>query len=109
MGNMPAFNQSRKRVIQLIFVVVFLVIIGQLFNLQVLSSDFEKKAYNNAIAKKIAYPSRGIIYDRKGRAILDNVARFDLVVTPVQVKGIDTFALCHLLQIDTVEFNKRIV
>ena len=106
---MPAFNQSRKRVIQLIFVVVFLVIIGQLFNLQVISSKYKNLAYDNAVAKKIAYPSRGIIYDRKGRAILDNIARFDLVVTPFQVRGIDTFALCHLLQIDTAEFNKRMI
>src|SRR3954452_8238844 len=106
---MPEFNYSRKRVIQLIFIVVFLVIAGQLFNLQVISSKYAKLAEDNAVAKKIAYPSRGIIFDRKGRAILDNIARFDLVVTPFQVKGIDTFALCHLLNIDTVEFNKRMV
>jgi penicillin-binding protein 2 len=106
---MPEFNQSRQRVIQLIFIVVFLVIIGQLFNLQIISNKYSKLAEDNAVAKKIAYPSRGIIYDRKGHAILDNIARFDLVVTPFQVKGIDTFALCHLLQIDTAEFNKRMV
>ena len=106
---MPVFNQLRKRVIQLIFIVVFLVIIGQLFNLQVISSKYSKLAENNAVAKKIAYPSRGIIYDRKGKSILDNVARFDLVVTPFQVKGIDTSALCNLLQIDSAEFHKRMI
>jgi penicillin-binding protein 2 len=106
---MPVFNQSRKRVIQLIFVVVLLVIVGQLFHLQIVSSKYAKLAEDNAVAKKIAYPSRGIIFDRKGRAILDNIARFDLVVTPFQVKNIDTIALCSLLQIDTTEFNKRMV
>jgi len=106
---MPEFNQSRKRVIQLIFFVVFLVIIGQLFNLQIISRKYAKLAEDNAVAKKIDYPSRGIIYDRKGKAILDNVARFDLVVTPFQLKSIDTTALCHLLNIDTAEFNKRMV
>jgi penicillin-binding protein 2 len=59
--------------------------------------------------RKSPTPSRGIVFDRKGQAILDNIARFDLVVTPFQVKGIDTNALCHLLQIDTAEFNKRMV
>ncbi|WP_018611119.1 penicillin-binding protein 2 [Segetibacter koreensis] len=106
---MPEFNQSRKRVIQLIFFVVFLIIIGQLFNLQIISRKYAKLAEDNAIAKKIDYPSRGIIYDRKARAILDNVARFDLVVTPFQIKGVDTAVLCHLLNIDTAEFNKRMV
>jgi penicillin-binding protein 2 len=105
----PAFNQSRKRVIQLIFFVVFLVIVGQLFNLQVIQSKYKKLADDNAVAKKIVYPSRGIIYDRKKRAILDNIARFDLMVTPFQVKGIDTAALCHILQIDSIEFHKRMV
>lgn len=106
---MPVFNQSRKRFIQGIFIVVFLVILGQLFNLQVISNKYSKLAEDNALTKKIAYPSRGIIYDCKGRSILDNISRFDLMVTPSQVKGADTFALCHLLQIDTAEFNKRIV
>lgn len=106
---MPVFNQSRKRVIQLIFIVVFLVIIGQLLNLQLFESKYKIQADNNAITKKIIYPSRGIIYDYKGRAILDNIARYDLVVTPFQVKGMDTAALCRLLLIDTAEFHKRIV
>jgi penicillin-binding protein 2 len=106
---MPVYNQARKRVIQLIFVVVFLVIIGQLFHLQILSNKYAKLAESNAITKKIIYPSRGIIFSRDKKPILDNIARFDLVVTPSQVKGVDTFALCKLLQIDTAEFRKRMV
>ena len=106
---MPAFNQSRKRVIQFIFISVFLVIIVQLFNLQVLSNKYASLAMDNAVYKKMVYPSRGIIFDRKNRAILDNVARFDLTVTPFQVKGIDTAALCSILQIDTAEFKKRMI
>lgn len=106
---MPVYNHNRKRVIQSIFVVVFLVIVGQLFNLQIISSKYVKLAEDNAITKKIVYPSRGIIFDRNGKAILDNIARFDLVVTPFQVKNIDTTTLCNILGIDTAEFRKRIV
>lgn len=106
---MPVVNQSRRTVIQLIFIVVFIVIAGQLFHLQIVSNKYTKLAEDNAVAKKIAYPSRGIIYDRKGRAILDNISRVDLLVTPFQVKGADTAALCRLLQIDTAEFNKRMI
>ncbi len=105
---MPVFNQSRSRVIQLIFIIVFLVILAQLFNLQVISSKYTKLAEDNAVAKKIIYPSRGIIYDRKRRPILDNVAMFDLVVTPNQVKGVDTAAMCSILNIDTAEFKNRV-
>ncbi len=106
---MPVYNQSRGRVIQIIFAVVFIIITGQLLNLQVFSSKYSKLAEDNAIYKKIVYPSRGIIFDRKGRAILDNIGMYDLAVTPFQVKGLDTFALCNILSIDTAEFRKRMI
>jgi penicillin-binding protein 2 len=106
---MKVYNQSRARVIQLIFIVVFLLIIGQLMNLQLFSDKYTKLAEDNAVYKKIVYPSRGIIFDRKGKAILDNVAMFDLTVTPFQVKNLDTIALCNILKIDTAEFRKRFI
>lgn len=104
---MRVYNQSRSRVIQLIFIAVFLLIIGQLMNLQLFSNKYTELAMNNAVYKKIVYPSRGIIFDRTGKAILDNVAMFDLVVTPFQVKGVDTLTLCRILNIDTAIFNRR--
>lgn len=106
---MRVYNQSRSRIIQLIFVAVFLLIIGQLMNLQLFSGKYTELAMNNAVYKKIVYPSRGIIFDRKGKAILDNVAMFDLTVTPFQVKGVDTFTLCAILKIDTAEFKQRML
>ncbi len=105
---MPVFNQSRSRIIRLIFLAVFIVITAQLFNLQVISGKYKKLADEQAILKKIVYPSRGIIYDRKGKAILNNIKMFDLMVTPAEVKNIDTLTLCRLLAIDTAEFKNRI-
>ncbi|MBI1343221.1 MAG: penicillin-binding protein 2 [Terrimonas sp.] len=105
---MPVFNQSRSRIIRLIFLAVFLVIVAQLFNLQVISKKYKQLAKNQAVLQKIVYPSRGIIYDRKGRPILNNIKMFDLMVTPSEVKNIDTSILCKLLAIDTADFNKRL-
>ena len=34
---------------------------------------------------------------------------YDLMVTPGKIKGTDTMALCRILNIDTAEFNKRII
>jgi penicillin-binding protein 2 len=106
---MPVFNQSRSTIIRLIFLGVFLIIIFQLFNLQVLSGNYRQLALNNAVFRKVVYPNRGIIYDRNGKAILNNTIMYDLVVTPNEVKNIDTASLCNLLQIDTAEFIKRMV
>src|SRR6187397_1320147 len=105
---MPVFNQSRSRIVRLIFSVAFLLILAQLFNLQVVSDKYRKLAMDNAVFPKIVYPERGIIYDRKGRAILNNAIMFDLMVTPAEVKNFDTLSFCRLMEIDTSDFRKKI-
>ncbi|MGH2563080.1 MAG: penicillin-binding transpeptidase domain-containing protein, partial [Ginsengibacter sp.] len=61
--------------------------------------------------RKVIYPDRGILYDRNDKAILRNTIIYDLMVTPSKLKGmgLDTAALCHILDIDTAEFKKRII
>ena len=75
--SMPVFNQSRSRIIRLIFLGAFVVIAGQLFYLQVVSGKYKKLAMDNAVFPKIIFPERGIIYDRKGKAILNNTIIYD--------------------------------
>lgn len=106
---MSVFNQSRSTVIRLIIAGVFLVIVAQLVNLQLFSGKYKTLALSNAVYPKVKYPDRGIIYDRKGKAILNNTIMYDLEVTPSQIKGVDTSYLCQLLEIDTAEFKKRII
>lgn len=106
---MSVFNQSRSNIIRLIFIGMFLLIMVQLFNLQVISGKYQKLAMDNAVYPKRIYPNRGIIYDRKGKAILNNTIMYNLTVTPAQVKNIDTMELCKLLEIDTAEFRKRVI
>jgi penicillin-binding protein 2 len=105
---MPVFNQSRSRIIRLIFLIAFIVIIAQLFYLQVVSGEYSKLAMNNAVSPKIIYPERGIIYDRHGKAILNNTIMYDLMVTPAEVKNFDTLSFCRLMEIDTARFNAKI-
>ncbi|HTQ64613.1 MAG TPA: penicillin-binding protein 2 [Puia sp.] len=105
---MPVFNQSRSNIIRLIFGGMFLIIFAQLFNLQILSDRYKKMAQENALFPKRVYPTRGIIYDRNGKAILNNTILYDLMVTPSQVKNIDTTYFCQLMDIDTAEFRSRI-
>jgi len=106
---MPVFNQSRSNIIRLIFAGMFLIIAAQLFHLQIISKKYQQQAQENALFRKSIYPSRGIIYDRKGRAILNNTILYDLMVTPAQVKNIDTAYLCQLVGIDTSEFRQRVL
>jgi len=104
---MPVFNQNRSRVVQIVFACVILVIVGQLVNLQLFSAKYKLAADNNAFYRKVVYPDRGIIFDHKKRAILENAISFDLMVIPADSKGTDTMALCNLLNIDTATYRKR--
>jgi penicillin-binding protein 2 len=104
---MSVFNQSRSNIIRLIFAGLFLVITAQLFHLQVISKKYKVQAQENALFRKSVYPTRGIIYDRKGKAILNNTIFYDLMVIPSQVKNIDTAYFCQLMDIDTAEFRRR--
>ena len=106
---MPVFNQSRSRIIRLIFLLTFIIIIAQLFHLQVISGKYKRMADENAIFEKRIYPSRGIIFDRRNKAILNNTMMFDLMITPSELKGVDTALMCQLLEIDTAEFRKRVL
>jgi len=106
---MSVFNQSRSNIIRLIFGGMFLIIFTQLFNLQIFSSKYKKMAEDNALFPKRVYPTRGIIYDHRQRAILNNTILYDLMVTPSQVKAVDTAFFCQLLEIDTAEFRSRLL
>lgn len=106
---MSVFNQSRSRFIRLLFLLVFVIIAGQLFYLQVVSGKFRQMADDNAILKKTIYPPRGLVFDRNRKAIVNNVLTHDLMVTPAQVKGLDTSFFCRLMEIDTAEFRSRVI
>ncbi len=106
---MAVYNQSRSSTIRLIVIITFVVIALQLFYLQIVDRRYEQLAMDNAVYPKVIYPERGIIYDRNGKAILNNTIIFDLMVTPAEAKGIDTLDFCRLMNMDTSEFRKRMV
>ena len=106
---MSVFYQSRKNVIMLVFIGMFVIIILQLLNLQIFSSQYKLIAEGQGTFRKVIYPDRGIVFDRKGKAILQNTLIYDLMVIPGKIKGTDTAALCTILNIDSAEFQKRII
>jgi len=106
---MSVYNQPRQRVVQLIILGMVILVVARLFFLQVIEKKYSKLADANAVLRKVVYPSRGMIYDRKGQSVLRNDVMYDLVVTPGSVKNIDTGYLCRILDIDREEFRKRMV
>ncbi len=93
----------------LVFAGMLVIIIAQLANLQLFSSKYKALADDQGTFRKVIYPDRGIVYDRKGRSILQNTTIYDLMVVPGKIKGTDTLLLCNILGIDTADFKKRII
>lgn len=103
------FNQSRQNVIRLIIFVAFSVLIIRLIFLQLVSSNYDNLALDNAVNKKIIFPDRGIIFDRNGKSILENTLAYDLMILPTQLKGLDTAGICRILKINLVQFKERVI
>lgn len=100
---------SRRIYIQGIVLLVGLVLVGNAFYLQVLSNDFKQQADGVAIEKYTLYPSRGLIYDRKGELLVSNRPMYDLLVTYNQLDPkMDTAKFCRLLDIDRPFFEENI-
>lgn len=98
----------RRHVVSGIAVVIVVVYIIRLFTLQIMSDDYKKNADSNAFLKKIEYPSRGIITDRKGKLLVYNQPSYDIMVIMNEAKGhLDTLAFCEALNITKEDFDKR--
>ena len=103
---MSTAANPRQYVIRLIFIGVASIILVRLFFLQNFESKYKIMANDIAIYKKVVYPPRGVIYDRKGKVMLSNTVIYDLMVTPRNIKNLDTAQFCSALGIDNTAFLK---
>lgn len=100
--------EKRRVVISAVAVVVVVTYIIRLFALQIMSDDYRKSADSNAFLKKVEFPSRGTITDRKGKLMVFNQPSYDImVVMNEQVGRLDTVEFCRSLNITRDYFNKR--
>ncbi|MFV0331158.1 MAG: penicillin-binding protein 2 [Dysgonomonas sp.] len=99
---------KRKYVLGGIVCVVALIYIVQLFNLQILTSEYKDSADGNAFFNRILYPARGIISDRHDRILVYNQPTYDIVYIPKEVHDLDTLDFCKTLGITKEYFDRRI-
>jgi penicillin-binding protein 2 len=84
-----------------------LLLLITLFGIQVVNDSYKLSADNNVIKAVTLYPERGYIYDRNGVLLVTNQRAYDLMVTPRQVKEMDTLGFCTIIDIDKEEFDKQ--
>ena len=99
---------NRQYIISGFFCLIGIIFIIRLFSIQVLDDTYKTSSENNVIRKQIEYPGRGLIFDRNGTLLVYNEAAYDLMVTPREVKTLDTNLLCTALNISIDNVIKRL-
>ncbi|MFC0444487.1 penicillin-binding protein 2 [Pseudidiomarina halophila] len=95
---------GRRVVVSLIIVVaVFGILLGNMYQLQVIQhQSFQTRSNDNRIKVVPLAPNRGIIYDREGRILAENRPVLSLELIPERVKDLESTVarLAELLNIN---------
>ena len=100
---------ERRFIIQAIFVIIALILLIQIFFIQIVTNKYSLSANSNVLRKNIIYPARGIILDRKEKILVQNEPVYDLMIIPNKVKPFDTLVFCRLIGIDKDRLDKRFI
>lgn len=100
---------KRKYVIGGIAVCMVLSYVLRLFFLQIIDQSTQEKAENNAQLRQTLYPSRGLIYDRKGELLVANQPIYEVtvIIREMMQEPFDTVGFCNTLQITPDDFVAR--
>ena len=99
---------NRLVVVYVFFGFVFSFFLYQTYSLQVSEyKDYETAAIANKTKEVLVQPVRGIIYDRSGKIIVNNVPTYDLIVKASLIKNIDAFLsdLSPIIELDSNELD----
>ncbi|MEM9916454.1 MAG: penicillin-binding protein 2 [Bacteroidota bacterium] len=102
--------KERSLIIRLFFVLGAVLLLWKALQIQLMDSDqHQNKAQATAIDKDVIYPSRGLMFDRNGKLLVNNNAMYDLKVTYKQLSpDMDTAKFCRLLEIDKATFEENL-
>ena len=82
---------NRLIFVYIIFACLFLYLIYKTFSLQVSSfTDYEIASLKNKTREVLIQPRRGIIYDRNGEIIVNNVPGYNLIINPSAINDLNS-------------------
>lgn len=102
------FNTKQQSIL-ILFVLAFSALIIKAAQLQVIDKSYQTQANRTTVVKKKIYPTRGLIYDRNGKLLVQNNPIYNLDVTYNALpEQFDTAKLCQLLEIDQTFVRKQL-
>lgn len=102
------YNLAKRRFVIAGFLLVVAAIFAiRLYDLQINDERYKRSADSNAFLKKTIYPSRGLMYDRKGELVVFNQPAYDVMIIMHDATDFDTLDFCHTLGITVEELRAR--
>jgi penicillin-binding protein 2 len=104
--------QRRLTRLTIFIVVVFGILFVRVWSLQIIhGSQYRTESENNRIDLRDIMPSRGLVFDRNGRLLVDNRPSFILGVIPENITNLDSLLsdLSRLVNIDCSAAKEKII
>ena len=105
---------GRRLIITTVFaVLLFSILIARLFYLQIIHQEhYATLSENNRVSIKPIQPIRGLIYDRNGVLLAENIPSFTLELVPEHIKNIPELikrlqSIITITDLDIKRFNKK--
>lgn len=108
-GNGPSLPELHRRLrwLALLGIAAFVLLVGRLWQLQVMRGDsYFERTRSNVVKERYLPSVRGKILDRKGAPLADNRPAFDIYATPEQVTPASRGELIRLLGLSDDEVLK---
>lgn len=100
---------NKERLFILVILIIFLIILLRLWQLQIINSEKYKKLSEQNRIRIIKIPApRGIIYDRNGIPLVENISSFSLSITPEYADTINKEILSKILEMPVEELEKKL-
>ena len=102
-------TQTSVRVLQVCIIMLGIVILGRLFQLQILNYDtYRPLSRENSLRQEVVNPARGLIYDRNGNLIVGNEPIYSITITPASYDQKNTPFLAQLMNVPVEEVEEKV-
>lgn len=102
--------QTSIRILLGIIIVGFLVLLGRVFQLQIIEYEtYSPLSTQNSLRMEVVNPARGLILDRHGTILVDNQPIYSLTITPVNFDMANIPRLAELLKVSSETVLEKVL
>ncbi len=102
---------ARMHTLQWVVLLIFGMIAGRLFYIQIVDKHYRDLARANALRHVVQYPPRGEVFDRNGQYLVQSRECYDLMVISTEIdkkRGFDTARMCNVLNISYEKLTREL-